>query len=76
MTKPSHATVPQWFGGNVPSGEREGFNDSGGASRFFFVVDDEGPGLCNRGLCAAERGHEGTCAEASGWTDEEKGTTP
>ena len=22
---------------------------------------------CGRGICAAEDGHEGTCAEASGW---------
>lgn len=24
---------------------------------------------CGRGICAAEAGHEWTCAEASGWTD-------
>lgn len=24
---------------------------------------------CGRGICAAEEGHEWTCAEASGWTD-------
>lgn len=24
---------------------------------------------CDRGPCAAEAGHEGTCAEASGWAD-------
>ncbi len=23
---------------------------------------------CGRGICAANEGHEGTCAEASGWT--------
>jgi hypothetical protein len=24
---------------------------------------------CGRGICAAQKGHEGTCAEASGWAD-------
>lgn len=24
-------------------------------------------GACGRGVCAANDGHEGTCAEASGW---------
>ena len=24
---------------------------------------------CGRGVCAAAEGHEGTCAEASGWED-------
>lgn len=23
--------------------------------------------MCGRGMCAANEGHEGTCAEASGW---------
>ena len=27
-------------------------------------------GCCTRGVCAAEDGHAGTCAEASGWADE------
>ena len=27
-------------------------------------------GYCTRGVCAAEDGHAGTCAEASGWADE------
>ena len=27
-------------------------------------------GYCTRGPCAAEDGHAGTCAEASGWADE------
>ena len=27
-------------------------------------------GYCTRGPCAAEDGHTGTCAEASGWADE------
>ena len=26
-------------------------------------------GRCDRGPCQAERGHEGTCAEASGWDE-------
>lgn len=25
---------------------------------------------CGRGVCAAEDGHDGTCAEASGWAYE------
>lgn len=25
---------------------------------------------CGLGICAAPAGHEGTCAEASGWVDE------
>jgi hypothetical protein len=25
---------------------------------------------CGLGICAANDGHEGTCAEASGWADE------
>lgn len=24
---------------------------------------------CDKGVCAAPAGHEGTCAEASGWED-------
>lgn len=28
------------------------------------------PGPCDRGICAAGRGHQGTCAEASGWDEE------
>jgi 3-deoxy-D-manno-octulosonate 8-phosphate phosphatase KdsC-like HAD superfamily phosphatase len=30
---------------------------------------------CGLGICAAPAGHEGTCAEASGWVDED-GTAP
>lgn len=26
---------------------------------------------CDRGICAANKGHEGTCAEASGWADDD-----
>ncbi|ORM21800.1 hypothetical protein [Prescottella equi] len=31
---------------------------------------------CGRGLCAALEGHEGTCAEASGWAGVSGGFTP
>jgi hypothetical protein len=37
------------------------------------TVPDEA--FCNRGVCAAERGHKGTCPEASGWTDEDDDPT-
>jgi hypothetical protein len=31
---------------------------------------------CGRGICAAMEGHEGTCAEASGWADVPPAPTP
>jgi len=30
----------------------------------------EGDQFCGRGVCAANAGHEGTCAEASGWDED------
>ena len=29
-----------------------------------------GEQMCGRGVCAAPEGHEGTCAEASGWAED------
>jgi hypothetical protein len=33
--------------------------------RRFLMVSEFVP--CGRGVCAAEEGHDGTCAQASGW---------
>ena len=40
-----------------------------GPCRVLIDADGNYPGTdpCNRGACAAPLGHEGTCAEASGW---------
>lgn len=35
------------------------------------MADESEWEACGRGICAAEEGHEGTCAQASGWDDED-----